>query len=70
LEFRSRYVIERLALMLQASILLQTEHTEIAQAFCLSRIGNEHGLAFGTLSPDAPVDLLIERAAGATKAVL
>ncbi|MGB6826003.1 isovaleryl-CoA dehydrogenase [Psychrobacter sp.] len=70
LEFRSRYVIERLALMLQASILLQTEHTEIAQAFCRSRIGNEHGLAFGTLSPDAPVDLLIERAAGATKAVL
>ena len=70
LEFRSRYVIERLALMLQASVLLQNEHTEIAQTFCRSRIANEHGLAFGTLSPDAPVELLIDRAAGATKSVL
>ncbi|WP_435950775.1 isovaleryl-CoA dehydrogenase [Psychrobacter sp. DM8] len=70
LEFRSRYVIERLALMLQASILLLTDNTEIATIFCRSRLANEHGLAFGTLSPDAPVDLLIERAAGATQAVL
>lgn len=70
LEFRSRYVIERLALMLQASILLQTKNTEIAKTFCSSRLGNEHGLAFGTLSPDASVDLLIERAAGSTKAAL
>lgn len=70
LEFRSRYIIERLALMLQASILLQTDQKKIAKAFCSSRIANEHGLAFGTLSPDAPVDLLIERAAGATKAFL
>lgn len=70
LEFRSRYVIERLALMLQASILLQTDNSEIANAFCRSRLGNEHGLAFGTLRPDAPIDLLIERAAGASKAIL
>ena len=70
LEFRSRYVIERLALMLQASILLQTDNSEIAHAFCHSRLGSEHGLAFGTLSPDAPIDLLIERAAGASKATL
>ena len=70
LEFRSRYVIERLALMLQASILLQTDNSEIANAFCRSRLGNEHGLAFGTLSPEAPIDLLIERAAGASKATL
>ena len=70
LEFRSRYIIERLALMLQASILLQTEQKKIAKAFCSSRLANNHGLAFGTLSPDVPVDLLIERAAGATKAAL
>ena len=70
IEFRSRYVIERLALMLQASILLQADNSETAKAFCSSRLGNEHGLAFGTLSPDAPIDLLIERASGASKAVL
>ncbi len=69
LEFRSRYVIERLALMLQASILLLSDNAEIAKEFCRSRLANEHGLAFGTLSPDAPVDILIGRAAGATKAL-
>ncbi|WP_228293210.1 isovaleryl-CoA dehydrogenase [Psychrobacter sp. K31L] len=70
LEFRSRYVIERLALMLQASIFLLGDHTDIATEFCRSRIAGEHGLTFGTLSPDAPVAQLIERAAGATTAVL
>jgi len=69
LEFRSRYVIERLALMLQASILLSSAHPEIAEAFCRSRLTGEYGLAFGTLSPDAPMDLLINRAAGATEAL-
>ena len=69
LEFRSRYVIERLALMLQASLLLSSAHPEIAEAFCRSRLTGEHGLAFGTLSPDAPIDLLIKRAAGATEAL-
>ncbi|MGE6796591.1 isovaleryl-CoA dehydrogenase [Psychrobacter okhotskensis] len=69
LEFRSRYVIERLALMLQASIFLLGDHTDIATEFCRSRIAGEHGLTFGTLSPDAPVAQLIERAAGATIAV-
>ena len=67
LEFRSRYVIERLALMLQASILLSSDNTKVAEAFCRSRLTGEHGLAFGTLSPDAPIDLLIKRAAGATE---
>lgn len=67
LEFRSRYVIERLALMLQASILLSSNNTKIAEAFCSSRLAGDHGLAFGTLSPDAPVDLLIMRASGVTK---
>lgn len=70
LEFRSRYVIERLALTLQASIFLLGDHTDIATEFCRSRIAGEHGLTFGTLSPDAPVAQLIERAAGATTAVL
>ena len=69
LEFRSRYVIERLALMLQASILLSSDNTKVAEAFCRSRLTGEHGLAFGTLSPDAPIDLLIKRAAGATEAL-
>ncbi len=62
LEYRSRSVVERLALTLQASILLRAGDEAIAAAFCSSRLGGRHGLAFGTLDPDAPVDHLIERA--------
>ncbi|MCO6187870.1 isovaleryl-CoA dehydrogenase [Rhizobium sp. L1K21] len=62
IEYRSRYIVERTALALQASLLLKTEHDDIADAFCASRLGGEHGLVFGTLGKEAPVDKLIERA--------
>ena len=62
LEFRSRAIVERTALMLQASVLLRSGQDEIATAFCRSRLAGEHGLAFGTLAPNAPVTLLIDRA--------
>ncbi len=62
LELRSRRVVERTALALQASILLRAGNAEVAQAFCRSRLGGEHGLAFGTLPADAPMNALIARA--------
>lgn len=62
LEYRSRAVVERTALLLQAAVLLRAGQEEIAAAFCRSRLAGEHGLAFGTLGPDAPVALLIGRA--------
>jgi putative acyl-CoA dehydrogenase len=62
MEFRSRFIVERAALMLQASVLLQTGQEDIAAAFCRSRLAGAHGLAFGTLGADAPVDLLLARA--------
>ena len=62
LEYRSRFVVERMALMLQASILLRSSDPAIAAAFCRSRIAQRHGFALGTLDVDVPVDLLIERA--------
>ena len=62
LEVRSRLVVERAALALQASALLQAGHGAIAQAFCEARLGPEHGLAYGTLSPRAPFQALIDRA--------
>ncbi len=65
MEFRSRAIVERAALMLQASLLLRSGQDEIAAAFCRSRLSGEHGLAFGTLGPDAPVALLIDRAMAA-----
>ena len=62
LEMRSRYVVERMALALQASVLLRAGNTAVANAFCASRLEGEHGLAFGTLSADVPLTKLIERA--------
>jgi putative acyl-CoA dehydrogenase len=62
LELRSRMIVERTALALQAAILLRAGNAEVAQAFCRSRLGGEHGLAFGTLPADAPFAALIERA--------
>jgi putative acyl-CoA dehydrogenase len=62
LETRSRAVVERMALALQASILLRAGNEAVAQSFCRSRLGGEHGLAFGTLPGDAPLQALIERA--------
>jgi putative acyl-CoA dehydrogenase len=62
LEIRSRSVVERMALALQASILLRAGNEAVAQSFCRSRLGGEHGLAFGTLPGDAPLQALIERA--------
>ncbi|MGQ0528894.1 MAG: isovaleryl-CoA dehydrogenase [Panacagrimonas sp.] len=62
LEVRSRMIVERTALVLQASILLRAGNADVAAAFCRSRLGGEHGLAFGTLPADTPMRALIERA--------
>jgi len=61
LEVRSRTVVERTALALQAAILLRAGNEDVARSFCRSRLGGEHGLAFGTLSADVPMQALIER---------
>jgi putative acyl-CoA dehydrogenase len=62
LEVRSRHVVERMAMALQASCLIRSGNVAIADAFCESRLGRAHGWAFGTLASDAPFDSLIERA--------
>jgi len=47
-EAGSRRLVERLALALQASVLLRAR-SPIAEAFCRSRLAGDHGLALGTL---------------------
>ncbi|HEX7437605.1 MAG TPA: DNA alkylation response protein, partial [Caldimonas sp.] len=59
----ARSVVERMALALQASILLHGGSAAVATSFCASRLGGEHGAAFGTLAPGAAIDTLIERSA-------
>ena len=62
LEKRARYVVERLALALQAATLVGAGNALVADSFCQSRLGILNGKAFGTLAASAPSAQLIERA--------
>jgi putative acyl-CoA dehydrogenase len=61
-EARARWLAERLAIALQASILLRGGDPQVASAFCASRLGERRGLAFGTLAPGLATPYLLERA--------
>ena len=60
-EAGARALVERLALALQAAVLLRAG-SPIAPAFCRSRLGGAHGLAFGTLPDDTDFGPLLARA--------
>jgi putative acyl-CoA dehydrogenase len=62
LEARSRRVVERMALALQAALLLRAGNPEVAGAFCESRLAGAHGYAFGTLGAVDNLNALIDRA--------
>jgi putative acyl-CoA dehydrogenase len=62
LEGQSRLLVERMALALQAAILIRAGDAMIADSFCQSRLGVQHGLAFGTLPAATPVAHLLGRA--------
>lgn len=47
---RARELAERMALALQASVLLRGAPEAVAQAFCHARLGASRGLAFGSLA--------------------
>jgi len=57
-EGSARRLAEHLALALQASLLIRNSDSEVAGAFCSSRLDGESGRTFGTLA--APID--VERA--------
>jgi putative acyl-CoA dehydrogenase len=60
-EAGARLFVERLALALQACVLLRVG-SPIAEAFCRSRLGGEHGQALGTLPADVDFAAAIARA--------
>ncbi|MCW2903414.1 MAG: isovaleryl-CoA dehydrogenase [Streptosporangiaceae bacterium] len=62
IELRARRVVERLALVLQGSLLVRHGHPAVADAFCASRLGGDWGHAYGTLPPGLDLNTLIERA--------
>ncbi|GLZ12473.1 acyl-CoA dehydrogenase [Actinomadura sp. NBRC 104425] len=62
IELRARRVVERLALVLQASLLVRHGHPAVADAFCATRLDGDWGAAFGTLPPGLDLAAVIDRA--------
>ncbi|MEV7168055.1 acyl-CoA dehydrogenase family protein [Streptomyces sp. NPDC093224] len=62
IEARARRVVERMALVLQGSLLLRWAPPEVADAFCASRLGGDWGTAFGTLPNLPALGAVVERA--------
>jgi putative acyl-CoA dehydrogenase len=60
-EASARLLVERMALTLQASVLLRAG-SPVAEAFCRSRLWREHGLVFGTLPAELDYASIVERA--------
>jgi putative acyl-CoA dehydrogenase len=58
----ARRLVERMALALQASLLVRFAPPAVADAFCATRLGGDWGYAFGTLPASADVDAILDRA--------
>jgi len=61
IEVRARRVVERMALALQASLLVRFGDEAVADAFCASRLAGDWGQAFGTLPAGTDFGRIIER---------
>ncbi len=61
-EGRARRLVERLALVLQGSLLVRYAPPEVADAFCASRLGGDHGACFGTLPAGLDLESVVDRA--------
>ncbi|WP_320066070.1 isovaleryl-CoA dehydrogenase [Micromonospora sp. RTGN7] len=68
LELRARRVVERLALVLQGALLVRHGHPAVADAFCATRLGGDHGQAYGTLPAGVDFAAIIARATPKTAA--
>jgi putative acyl-CoA dehydrogenase len=62
IEPAARRIVERLALVLQGSLLVRHGHPMVADAFCTSRLGGDWGHAYGTLPSTLDLTAIIERA--------
>ncbi|MEU6888101.1 acyl-CoA dehydrogenase family protein [Streptomyces viridosporus] len=61
-EGRARRLVERLALVLQGSLLVRFAPPQVADAFCAARLGGDGGAAFGTLPHTLDLASVVERA--------
>ena len=61
IEVRARRLVERMALVLQGSLLLRHAPAPVAEAFCASRVAGDWGHAFGTLPRGLDLTALVDR---------
>jgi len=70
IEARARRVVERMALVLQGSLLVRFAPSPVADAFCASRLGGDWGASFGTLPHTLDLGAIVDRANPASAADL
>ncbi|NEB90917.1 DNA alkylation response protein [Streptomyces bauhiniae] len=58
----ARRVVERMALSLQASLLVRHAPAAVADAFCATRLGGDWGHSFGTLPSGTDLSAIVDRA--------
>ncbi|OKI14036.1 acyl-CoA dehydrogenase family protein [Streptomyces sp. CB03911] len=63
LEYRTRRLVESMALAFQGSLLVRYGSPAVADAFCASRLAGDHGGAFGTLPAGLDTAAILARAA-------
>jgi putative acyl-CoA dehydrogenase len=61
-EPRARRIVERLAVLMQGSLLLRHAPASMADAFAASRLGEDHGIQLGTLPHDLDHKAMVKRA--------
>ncbi len=62
LEYRARDVVDRMALAMQAALLVQHAPAAVADGFCASRLEGRGHRQFGTLPRGVDCKTIIERA--------
>ncbi|MCX5600718.1 acyl-CoA dehydrogenase family protein [Streptomyces phaeochromogenes] len=62
IEGRARRLVERIAVVLQGSLLVRFAPPAVADAFCASRLGGDWGASFGTLPHTLDLGSVVERA--------
>ncbi len=63
IELRARRLVEQIAVIFQAGLLLRHAPTAVADAFCATRLARDWGSAFGTLPAGLDLGPILERTA-------
>ena len=61
-QYRARNLVDRMALALQASLLIRNAPSAVADAFCASRLENNGGMNYGNLPSGTDAAAIIKRA--------